>query len=191
MRSFFATDNAGNVETPKTATVMLDKTPPVTTASAKPPPNPAGWNNQANVTVTLSATNNLAGVARTEFNLDGADWTAYSAPIVVTAEGRHVLKYRPVDKADGVQTAHQLAVNIDRTAPEASIHFDPTSKDIPVFSHDALSGTPPGPVKPSSVTPAQWGKDNDGRRAGFRSDGSALSRPPRPFCCVAARAVPR
>jgi hypothetical protein len=163
---FFSVDAAGNFEAQQRSVVNIDATPPVTLASTNPPPNAAGWNNQANVTVTLAATDNLSGVARTEFNLDGAPWSAYSAPVVVTTEGKHVLQYRSIDKADNVETTHQLAVNIDRTAPEASLQFDASSSDIQVFGHDALSGTPSGAITPSSVTPAQWGKEDEDQDLG-------------------------
>jgi hypothetical protein len=89
----------------------IDKTPPVTTAGANPLPNTTGWKNQANVTVTLSATDHLSGVAKTEFNLDGAGWTPYIAPISESTEGKHTLQYRSTDVAGNVETAHQLPVS--------------------------------------------------------------------------------
>jgi hypothetical protein len=60
--TYFGTDNAGNIETAKSITVKIDKTPPVITASANPsslwPPN----GRMVNVTVSASITDNLSGV---------------------------------------------------------------------------------------------------------------------------------
>jgi hypothetical protein len=60
--TFFGTDNAGNVEAPKTLTIQLDKTPPTITGSRTPPPNANGWNNTA-VSVSFQCADALSGLA--------------------------------------------------------------------------------------------------------------------------------
>ncbi len=61
--TFFGTDFAGNVETPKTITVQLDKTPPTVTCSASPnvlwPPN----NKLVPVNLIVTVTDALSGPA--------------------------------------------------------------------------------------------------------------------------------
>jgi len=41
--TFFATDNAGNAESPKAVTVKIDKTKPVITGARSPQPNANDW----------------------------------------------------------------------------------------------------------------------------------------------------
>ena len=74
--------------TPEQAQQVLpvDTTPPVTTEAQAPPPNANGWND-TNVVVTLTATDDISGVARTEFDLDSAGLQVAPTPIVITAEG--------------------------------------------------------------------------------------------------------
>jgi galactose oxidase-like protein len=60
--TYFGTDNAGNIETAKTVTINIDKTPPAITASANPatlwPPN----GKLVNVTISGTMADNLSGV---------------------------------------------------------------------------------------------------------------------------------
>jgi hypothetical protein len=156
--SYFATDQAGNQEQPNTLSVRIDRTPPVTTATPNPAPNSAGWNN-ANVTVTLTATDSLSGVDHTEYSLDDAGWTAYTGPIAVTTDGVHEVQYRSIDKAGNVEAAPQLAVKIDKTPPEAVVQFDPTTDSLLVFGKDSGSGMPAGPIAPSSSISTSWSRD--------------------------------
>jgi len=104
--------------TPEMARQILpvDATPPVTTAAAIPSPNAAGWNN-SDVTVTLSATDDSSGVALTQFALDGASWTTYTTPVVITGDAVHTLLYRSIDRASNVEAIHSLTVNLDETPP--------------------------------------------------------------------------
>ncbi len=59
--TFFGTDNAGNVESPKTLTIQLDKTPPTVTCGASPnilwPPN----NKLVPLTLSVTVNDSLSG----------------------------------------------------------------------------------------------------------------------------------
>ncbi|WP_157882222.1 OmpL47-type beta-barrel domain-containing protein [Streptomyces rubellomurinus] len=103
----------------------VDTAAPVTTATADPPPNGAGWNN-GDVAVALSATDDLSGVARTEYTLDGGGWTTYTGPVPVTTAGVHTMSYRSVDRAQNTEDAKDLTVRIDRTAPVTTAALGPT-----------------------------------------------------------------
>jgi hypothetical protein len=60
--SYYATDNAGNIEVTKTFTVKIDTTAPSVTITPSPAPNINGWFTSA-VTFTASATDSGSGVA--------------------------------------------------------------------------------------------------------------------------------
>ena len=72
----------------------------------------------APVTVTLSAEDGPdgAGVARTEYRLDGGPLTV-GTTVVVSGDGIHRLEYRSVDKAGNAEPFHGVAVRIDTSAP--------------------------------------------------------------------------
>jgi hypothetical protein len=95
-----------------------DLTAPVTTLEQNPAPNAHGWNN-TDVAITLAATDNLSGVVRTEFTVNGGAWQTYDGPIVLRHSGIYTLAYRSVDVAGNVETAKTTRVKIDKTPPLA------------------------------------------------------------------------
>ncbi len=140
-----STDQAGNMEETKSLEVKIDHTPPVTTVQ----PSAANWTNQ-DVTVALSATDNLSG-AEIQYSLDGgATWTYYSFPFVVTEEGVYEIQYRSMDYAGNVEPAKSLEVKIDKTRPELTVGLDKETLGPPnhkletvtaaVYASDPLSG---------------------------------------------------
>jgi pimeloyl-ACP methyl ester carboxylesterase len=83
--TFFARDNAGNVETPKTLTVRLDKTPPV--LHGLPDPSCVLWppNHQLVHVASVSAADVLSGLALGSFSVAGTS----NEPETGTGDGRH------------------------------------------------------------------------------------------------------
>jgi uncharacterized lipoprotein YddW (UPF0748 family) len=103
-----------------TITNVLDVTAPVTTASVVGTDR-NGWY-VSDVTITLSATDDLTGVQASEISLDGgANWQPYTTSVTVTADGVHSIQYRSTDIVGNVETARTLRVAIDRAAPTVVI----------------------------------------------------------------------
>ncbi|MFD4975499.1 ThuA domain-containing protein [Streptomyces sp. NPDC058424] len=101
-----------------TPAVEQDKTPPVTTAKTDPAQPDSGWfTGPVTVTLTAADEDKGSGVDRTEYKLDGGDWTAYTGPVIVHGDGSHTLAYRSADKAGNVEDAKTLTVKVDATAP--------------------------------------------------------------------------
>ncbi|MBI4181734.1 MAG: hypothetical protein HY520_02085, partial [Candidatus Aenigmarchaeota archaeon] len=122
-------DVAGNVETTLYKEVRLDLTPPSTTDNA-----PAGWVNTP-VTVTLSPTDPLSGVATTLSCVDQADMCTPSTPgsqVQVTQEGIWHVRYRSLDNAGNQEAVRSAAVSIDLSPP--------------VTTHNAPAGWQSSPV---------------------------------------------
>ncbi|HEX6875817.1 MAG TPA: PxKF domain-containing protein [Nocardioidaceae bacterium] len=135
-------DVAGNTASAHVGPIRVDKTAPTTTADS-----PTGWQKD-NVTVTLSASDNLSGVTKTEYSLDNGDsWTAGTT--VELAEGEHTLKYRSTDLAGNVEATKTAQVDIDLTAPTITSSQNPakngagwnnTAVTVHFTCGDALSG---------------------------------------------------
>lgn len=117
-------DNVGNLEMFKTLTILVDNTPPVTAIST-------GDHKYTSVdgklyvtsgsTFSLSATDNLSGVARTEYRIDGGQWTTYVAAFTVAAEGTHTIDYYSKDNVTNTENFKTLTVIVDNTAPVTTI----------------------------------------------------------------------
>src|SRR5262245_3165105 len=120
-----ATVTAGEVTA---ADLGVESVAPVTTATATPasPDGANGWYRSA-VTVTLGASDNCSGVARTEFSTDGGvTWEPYAGALALVSDGVKTIHYRSVDNAGNVEAPQSLTVKIDQTAPTISLSADPS-----------------------------------------------------------------
>jgi pimeloyl-ACP methyl ester carboxylesterase len=125
-----------------TATLVADSVAPTTTVSLSGIQGTNGWYTDA-VTATLLADDGVggSGIARTEYSFDdGATWNGYIGPIPIVVEGVTTLSYRSIDTVGNLEAARTTEVKIDRTAPEARIGFDSSSRSIRVSGSDNLSG---------------------------------------------------
>jgi uncharacterized cupredoxin-like copper-binding protein len=111
---FRATDNAGNMSAVGSVSFRVvesgpapDTTPPTVTAKLAGDQDGDG-NYVGSATATLTAADTESGVARIEYSLDGAAFSAYANPVVVNAVGMHMLHYRATDVA-GNTSAEQMA----------------------------------------------------------------------------------
>src|SRR5690349_752553 len=89
---FRSKDLAGNRETPKSITVKIDSTAPVTTAQYR----------VLDRQVSFTATDNVSGVARTEYRLDGSPWIE-GTTLIFTSGGLHTILFRSIDVAGNVE----------------------------------------------------------------------------------------
>jgi hypothetical protein len=103
-------DKAGNATGATVGGIKIDRHDPITTASA-----PSGWQS-SDVTVKLSATDNLSGVAATYYTVDGAAPQA-GTTVPVSTEGTHKVAYWSVDNAGNTETAGTITVLLDKTPP--------------------------------------------------------------------------
>ena len=106
-------DLAGNI-TYATATVNVDLSTPVVTASAEPLANAEGWNN-APVTVVFTGTDTLSGISSCE------------DPKLLALEGAGQLVSGYCSDFAGLSSTASLTVNIDTTAPVISYTLAPAA----------------------------------------------------------------
>ncbi len=117
---YFATDVAGNREVTKSATVKIDRAPPMASASSSGTVGLAGWY-LSGATVAISATDAVSGVASIEYRVDGGGWTTYAAPFSVISDGSHIVEYRATDAAGNVEVSRSLTVKVDQTLPTLDV----------------------------------------------------------------------
>jgi hypothetical protein len=100
-QSITIADIANNSATFTSPPVNIDLTPPQTTATV------------SGVKVTLTATDNLSGVAHTYYTIDSGVMHTYAAPFKVTPAGANTVAYWSVDMAGNVEGRQTVSV----TAP--------------------------------------------------------------------------
>jgi alpha-tubulin suppressor-like RCC1 family protein len=109
---YFSTDTAGNSEAIKSCTVLLDNIPPRTYDDAPPMPQ------DGDVTVDLTATDSLSGVAHTYYWLDGGPWlegteVLVAAPTDESEAGEHTIWYYSTDAAGNVEPMRSCTVTFE------------------------------------------------------------------------------
>ncbi|MBI1921280.1 MAG: hypothetical protein HYS23_09405 [Geobacter sp.] len=141
---FRSQDRLGNVEESRVSLLDLDAAPPVTALEVGAPKFRKG---EAlfvsdDTTFTLSAADALAGVATTEYRLDGKGWVAATS-FKIPEEGRHTVAFRSIDKFGNAEREKRLDLVVDNTAPTTAITVEGKKKGKPqvvVNASDALSG---------------------------------------------------
>ncbi|MCZ7373765.1 Ig-like domain repeat protein [Micromonospora sp. WMMC250] len=126
---FRATDQAGNTSAVGSVSFRIvepgqeDTTPPEVKAALAGDRDGDG-NYVGTATATLTATDAGSGVATIEYSLDGAAFTAYTRPVVVTTVGMHMLHFRATDVA-GNTSAEQMS-HFTVVEPQAEDTTPPT-----------------------------------------------------------------
>jgi hypothetical protein len=121
--SFFATDNAGNVEATNTTHIKLDNVAPTTTLTTTPgsPDGTNGWFKQSSVSFTLSGADGASGVASSFYTVDGGATQTYAGPVVINSQGDHTVTFWSTDGAGNVEPANTTHIKLDNVAPAASL----------------------------------------------------------------------
>lgn len=111
------TDRAGNSTTTSVSGIQIDRTAPTTSASVSGQVK-NGWYN-ADVSFTLTGSDNLSGVANTFYSIDGAPAQAYNDAVVIGTNGTHTVTYWSTDKAGNVEdkTGNSITLKLDKTPP--------------------------------------------------------------------------
>ena len=153
---FWCTDVAGNSSNNiSTVFFKIDRTPPVTQATfSQTNLGNNGWY-RGTVQISMSATDNLSGVEKTQYTIDNGTLKIYSAPFNYSTNGIHALNYWSNDKVPNWEQSHFVQLKIDQQAPSVSTNATPGSAVVsstPVTVTvtgritDALSGIDPASV---------------------------------------------
>lgn len=113
-------DRAGNLEAAKSLEIKLDKTAPASGISVTGQAGLEGWY-RGEVTLTLSASDDVSGVAGIEYSLDGGQtWQGYAGPFPISREGIYAIMHRGQDLAGNVEAYRTVEVKLDITPPSIS-----------------------------------------------------------------------
>ena len=136
---YASVDTAGNTEAPRSATVRIDDTAPVTTDDA-----PTGWIDGP-ATVHLTASDAMSGLSGIRVSVNGSAATTYTTGIVVSAEGTTSIAYAGIDAAGNAEATKTAVVRIDHTAPTTADDAPAGWVTGPVLvsltASDSVSGT--------------------------------------------------
>ncbi len=167
-----AVDNVGNEEPPRTATVHLDATAPVTTLafSAEPYASPEGPIYGAGLALSFTAADPAsggaaAGVHHTEYSLDGADAADYAGPFGA-AEGARTLSYRSFDAVGNAEASRSVSFRVDATPPVSALSV---AGGTTLFGQDLASAG--SEISLSAADPVSGGVASGVERIVYSVDG--------------------
>lgn len=114
-QSVSLTDRDGNVTSVSSPVINIDWSSPSTSAVISPAPGCGEW--CSSVEITLSASDNLSGVANTFYRVDSGAPQTYTSPFSVSSNGAHTVSYWSQDVAGNIESTRSSVVKIDTTAP--------------------------------------------------------------------------
>lgn len=102
------------------------------------------------VKVTLTGTDNLSGVVKTVYQIDGGAVTTYTAPFTISTIGTHTVTFHSNDKAGNVESSKSITFK-EKYATTSTLTASPTTAikgSTVVFTAKvtSTSGTPTGNV---------------------------------------------
>ncbi len=106
-------------------TTGTDQQPPTTTVTLNGTIGNNGWY-ISDVTITLTATDDLSGVNKTMYKIDEGNWMMYTAPFTVSIEGTHTLLYYSVDNAGNMEQTKVTYFKIDQIPPHTTHYISGT-----------------------------------------------------------------
>jgi hypothetical protein len=128
---YYSVDNLGNVETPKTVTVILDDTAPITQISVGSPQYAANGNFYVSQSTlfTLSPSDSYggSGVQFTFYMISNGTynggWTTYSTAFNLAGltDGQWIVSYYSIDHLGNTETAKSIVVILDNTPPTTTL----------------------------------------------------------------------
>ncbi|MBT3422732.1 MAG: hypothetical protein HOA61_10140 [Bacteroidetes bacterium] len=117
---YYASDNTGNAEDPKTKSYTVDLTAPVSNHAVSMPKLDDIVSPKAKM--TLSFSDNLSGVRNTKYYFDNANPALYYNPISLwsLSDGNHTLTYYSLDNVMNEEVKKTYNFYLDKIAPVVS-----------------------------------------------------------------------
>ncbi|NOU91275.1 hypothetical protein GC102_36955 [Paenibacillus sp. LMG 31460] len=180
------TDAVGNVSNVTSIVVSnIDKIAPVSIATLSPatPNGSNGWYT-SDVTVSLSVSDNVYGMAKTEYQVNDGGWITYTGSIPAFGEGNYKVGYRSTDLAGNVESIKTIEFKIDKTAPILTVQLDKTSIwpanhkmvtiNATLNSSDAVSGVASVVLTSITINQSDSGEGDIGANIGAAATSFSL-----------------
>ncbi len=119
----YASDTYGNMGFSNKVYFTIDTTPPTTSISLSGTLGLDNWY-VSDVTITLTATDDVSGVAITAYGFDGTTWITYTDPFTISTEGITTIYYNSTDNAGNMEDTKSTTVKIDKTNPMTTIDLE-------------------------------------------------------------------
>lgn len=133
-------DKAGNLESARSFTAVVDNTPPVSTLNISSPKREADgavYINSSTILVPMG-TDNLSGIAKTEYRLAGKGIESDTLPFSIGTDGKYQIEYWSVDKAGNQETPKTVTVIVNNSLP---VVITPDGKPLDKTSSGAKDAT--------------------------------------------------
>lgn len=124
--SFWSVDKVGNSEAQHSFDVKIDNDGPRTYNEVSGPGGGGNYYKGA-VQMSLTATDNVSGVANTYYQIDGGPTETYAAPFTVSGDGTHPVHFWSVDVAGNNTYSYTVNISIDGTAPTTQAALSATA----------------------------------------------------------------
>jgi hypothetical protein len=99
---------------------MVDAAAPITTLHLNGTMGNEGWF-VTSVMMSFESVDTQSGVNATWYKLDDAPWAMYTAPVLVSSEGRHMIAYYSIDVVGNKEQTMISFLRIDTTPPWATL----------------------------------------------------------------------
>jgi outer membrane protein assembly factor BamB len=145
---YWSNDKLSNTETQQTATIRIDSSVPTAQNSVSGPAGGNGYFKGA-VQFSITASDNLSGVANNFYRIDGGATQTYGSPFTISSDGNHAVDYWSVDSAGNVSGVRTVPLKIDASAPLTELTASGTAGmngwfitnvQVSLTASDSLSG---------------------------------------------------
>jgi PQQ-like domain/Bacterial Ig-like domain (group 3) len=113
---YWSNDKLSNTETQQTAAINIDATNPTAQNSISGPVGGNGYY-KGPVQFTMTAADNLSGVANRYYRINGGATQTYSSAVTISSDGNYSIDYWSVDAAGNVSGVGTVPFKIDSSAP--------------------------------------------------------------------------
>lgn len=122
--AYNAEDNVGNFGAEHAVSLYVDTAAPTTDISLSSTTGDNGWH-IAPLAVAISFSDDMAGVERTYYRLDGSSFAVYAASFPIVAEGAHVLEAYSVDNVGNIGNIRAAVFRVDLSTPDVNYSLSP------------------------------------------------------------------
>ena len=114
--SFWSQDSQGQIESPQSRTLLIDRIAPVSTASGIP-----GGASPVPVTFTLQGSDTGSGLKEIRYRLGSGSVAVYAGPVTVSSPGLTTVTWWAVDWAGNAEAPHAATADIESGGVATSI----------------------------------------------------------------------